>query len=317
MKNSIFYILIFISCLSNAQQSVRYTQYTTNVLGLNPAFAGTHNNIEFVVGRRMQWYGFENAPTQTFGSGSYTFKDRRKPKLWHAISLYAEEDRQGVFVHKSAYLGYAIHLRLFTGVIMSAGIFAGAKQSGLSSKIQNNADPALSQAKLFWLYPDLIPGIRIYSKKFFYDLSVRQLYKDKNQQGNDKFGVNSKLSPHVFMTFGRKFRDANNEFLFIPSVHLQTSIPAIPSIEGSFYVYYKQRIGVGARYSVNNAVSGILQVHFLKNAMIGLAYDYTITKFRLAAANSYEVMLAFIPRGGDEDKTFNRNRVAKCPEFDF
>jgi len=287
-----------------------------NAFGQNPAFAGTHDKFEIIMGRRMQWYGFAEAPTTTFMSGTYTIKNKYSYKGWHAVGIYVEEDKQGLFVQKNMYASYSYHLRINNGLKLSAGIFAGVKQGGLSAKAYSVNDPALQNNNLITMYPDFIPGLRLYSKTFFLDLSVKQLYKNTYSQGKNKIGTNSKLPPHLYLTFGRKFRDASNEFLFIPSLHLQSVLLGLPTVDASLYVYYRQRIGIGAKYSVNNSVAGIVQIHFLKNAMIGLAYEYTTSKFRFAAANTFEVIMGIIPVGGD-DKSFNRNRVARCPDFDF
>lgn len=316
----ILLFFLFISCFLfvDAQQTPRYTQYTLNNLGGNPAYAGTNPmKLEVMLGRRNQWYGFDNAPTTTFFSVNYGYRGNYSFKGWHGFSAYVEEDKVGAITNKQAYLGYAYHFRIITGINVGFGLMAGVRSFGLSNALFNVNDPAFTQTKAFiYAYPDFIPGMRVYSKKFFVDLSVRQLYKNKMVQGNKFIGGNGKLSPHYYLTIGRKIHLGYNNFMMVPTIHAQSTLVGIPQVDANIMLYYKKRIGVGANYRVGNSFSGIVQVNIHKNIVAGFSYDYTANRFRSAAANTYEFMIGISPVMSDESDSRRRN-VAQCPTFDF
>lgn len=59
-------ILLFFSLLASvavAQQKALYSQYMANYYLLNPAVAGYSKNLNFKMGYRNQWAGFEDAPS--------------------------------------------------------------------------------------------------------------------------------------------------------------------------------------------------------------------------------------------------------------
>ena len=70
MKKQAVIFLFFLSILRiEAQQTTHYTQFMLNEYGSNPAVAGaTNSGINFLIGRRTQWIGFDYAPETNFAS---------------------------------------------------------------------------------------------------------------------------------------------------------------------------------------------------------------------------------------------------------
>ena len=64
-------ILLLMSFLDvNAQQSPHYTQYMYNMNIINPAYAGSKQNLSFGLLYRKQWIQIEDAPSTFSFSGS-------------------------------------------------------------------------------------------------------------------------------------------------------------------------------------------------------------------------------------------------------
>jgi type IX secretion system PorP/SprF family membrane protein len=321
----ILFGLITISCF--AQQTPSYTQFVFNQYGSNPAYAGTNLGIEAMTGRRMQWVGFDNAPVTTFGSFTYAWRKNFNYKAKHAVGAYIEEDRAGMFTSKAAYVSYSIHMKIFTGLNIAAGIFAGVRQVSVANALNDPNDPALNNLKsntsILTIYPDIIPGIRLYNKKLYIDISVRQLYKNELQQtsllnGSTKQIGNpaTKLDPTYTVVIKRKIPLGNNIWMLTPALKIQSTYKAIPLAEANLMLFYDRRIGIGASLRGNAFASAIFQIRFLKNVIAGFGYDYTIGKLHTASANSVEVMLSFTP-GGGEDKSVGSRSVANCPDFNY
>src|ERR1700749_4116045 len=150
MKTKAFiYFIIFglVTLTSFAQQTPSYTQFVLNQYGANPAYAGTNLGMEAVTGRRIQWLGFDNAPVTTFGSFTYAWRKNYNYKAKHSVGMYVEDDRSGLVSSKAAYVSYSIHIKIFTGLNIAAGIFAGVRQFGVANALYDPTDPAVNDLK--------------------------------------------------------------------------------------------------------------------------------------------------------------------------
>jgi len=302
-----------------AQQTPSYTQFVMNQYALNPAVAGTNIGLEATVGTRIQWLGIPNAPVTNFGGVLYGWRKDFSYRGHHGVGFYAEDDRQGMYSAKSAYLTYGYHIRIFTGLNIGAAISAGVKRMGLNQLLYDFNDPALHFQKAYgYLYPDVIPGLRLYTKKLFFDISVRQLYVNKIKQGSFKIGsTGTKLDPIVIFGVKRKFALGANDWTLVPAAIMQYAIRGTPFVQANCMLFYHHKIGVGASVRGNSFASAIFQIRFMKNVVAGIAYDYPLNKFRAAGANSFEVILHFTPGGGADGGNRARINVAECPDFDF
>lgn len=318
MKHLI-YIILFFSAACFAQQTAQFTQFTFNKYGYNPAAAGTNINggLEVITGARKQWIGYPNAPATNFFSANYTFKPERSYKRWHNAGVYLVNDKSGIFQSFSIYGSYTLHLPLTNKLNMSVGIFAGVRRFSIAKGAISEFDPVYAASSSYFLaYPDFIPGIRLYNKKMFFDISVQQTYKNRQVQGDKQIGNKSVLTPHAYISLGRKI-NYNNGFTVVPAVNIHGTFTGIPSAEINLMAYYRSRIGLGASIRSANTACAILQVRIFKNMTAGFAYDYTINKFNSAYANTLEFMVGITPMLTSLiDKKGNHN-VAKCPNFDF
>ncbi len=319
MKYTI-YIFLFLYLTNTAQQTGQYTQFTFNSYGYNPAAAGSNINgkLEVITGIRKQWIGFDYAPASNFISANYTFKPERSYKRWHNAGVYFSQERMGIFKNESIYGSYTLHLPITKRYFMSFGVFAGVRKFGISRNTISQDDPvyAASSAGYFYAYPDFVPGIRLYSKKMFFDVSVQQVFKVRQVQGDKQIGNKSVLTPQIYLTYGKKiFMD--NGLTVVPAINLHSSFTAIPSAELNVMAYYKKRIGIGATIRNKDFISGIFQIRFWQNVTAGFAYDYSINRIHSAATNSLEFMIGVTPMFTSMGSDKGRNSVAKCPNFDF
>jgi type IX secretion system PorP/SprF family membrane protein len=318
MKKIYFRLLFFFTLLDvSAQQLPQYAQFTLNNLAMNPAYGGTHLGLEFWAGRRNQWLGFDQAPVDTYGSFIYSWRRNFNYKAVHSIGGYFEQDRIGLFTYKAAHLYYAFHLKLSRAWKMSFGVFAGARNVSVNSNIIDKADPAYNFVKVnLYMGPDIIPGWRLYSKNLFLDVSVRQLYRNKLEQGSTKIGNNSKLIPQPVILFGYRFHSPTNDFVFVPAVKLQGAVTRLPSVDLNLITYYRRKIGLGITYRVGVSAAVMLQVRLKKNIMVAFAYEYNVNRLRYYNPNTTEVIVGFSPVMNTDDEKPSAGRVANCPVFD-
>ena len=270
-----------------------------------------------MTGTRQQWFGFKGAPRTTFFGVNYGYRGNYNYKGIHGFSAYMESDNVAGLRNDSYYLGYAYHFRLVTGINVGFGLMAGMRSFGMSNTLYNSFDPAFQSTNYFIkIYPDFIPGFRMYSKRFFMDLSERQIYKNKIQQKDQQIGTNAILTPHYYFTYGRKIKVGYQNYSIVPAIHIQSNLTSLPQVDLNTMIYFKKRISLGLNYRVANSFSGILQVNVFKNSIIGISYDYTTNKFTNANSNTFEVMFGITPLSGNEKNSRSMN-VVQCPSFDF
>lgn len=313
---SLISILLFICLVLNAQQNVQYSQFMMNDYGLNPAIAGNSTGWYAMVGRRVQWGGFEYAPETNFASITKSFGKKGYKRYWHGIGAYVEQDKFGIFSNKSVYASYAIHLKASSKYHLGFGLAGGIKSYAVTNGIYDANDPALMNHNQKVVVPDFIPGIYLYSKKFVTGISVRNLYSSRLQQGSKKIGTNNKLLPNAYLTISRKFVTGGYDFIIVPSVHVQTNFLSVPVSSMNCMVYYRKRVGLGVSYRMHDAVVGMVQLRIFSNVVVGFSYDYTISKFRAANANSTEIMMGMSPVMSNE--TYDRpGGMVDCPRFEL
>ena len=309
--------MLLIIVVSPAQQAVQYTQFTFNDYGLNPAVAGASNGLMWTAGRRVQWREFDGGPVTNFIGITRAFGKKGYRHFWHGVGAYVEQDNMGVFTTQVIYVSYAIHLKLSAKYRLSFGVAAGQKKAQLETVILDNPDPAFANGNRLVKVPDIIPGMYLYSKKFSLGVSMHNVYLNTLKLGNKRVGTGSGvlLVPTAYITVSRKFVSGDYNFISVPAVNVQTDFRGIPSANLNFITYYKKRVGFGVNYRVHDAVSAILQVRVWQNLIIGFAYDYTVSRFHAAKANSDEVMLGFSPMMSTED--LQKQATADCPKFEF
>lgn len=289
-----------------------------NEYGSNPAVAGANNSgINFLIGRRTQWIGFDYAPETNFASCFFQVGRKGIRYYWHGFGAYIENDKYGVFNNQLITVSYAIHFKIIRDYRLSLGLASGVKNLTLSNLVFNLSDPALTtRSPNVWI-PTVIPGIYLSSKKITAGIGIKDLYQTQLKQGNKSIGLDNNLTPTAYITVSRKFRSTEYDYVYIPAIQLQQALNGgIPAVDLNFIALYRGRVGLGVSYRVQDAFSAVLQIRVLKNVIIGLSYDYSLSRFRDVKPHSLEGMLGFSPIASGEEE-FNTTKASKCPTFDF
>ena len=126
-------ILILMSFLDvNAQQAPHYTQYMYNMNIINPAYAGSKENLSFGLLYRKQWIQIEDAPTTFSFSGSAPVGKNV------GLGLSILSDRIGPVEENNLYGDFSYTLNLGGERRLALGLKAGVtfQKIGLRSIIQ-------------------------------------------------------------------------------------------------------------------------------------------------------------------------------------
>jgi len=319
MRNRLIAFSMLVSLLSFAQQVPLYIQHGFNRAGLNPASGGLDNTqkINYVFGTSRLWGTFENSPRSSFVNFSYTIRPPRGYRYWQNAGIYYEDLAAGLMGSSGIYGSYTFHLLVQKKNILSMGMMAGARVYERSIGYFDVQDPAVGKSQnSLWVYPDLIPGIRYTTKKFYAGFSARQITitQLKNWK-NRKIGGPSKLNPHLYFEFGKSVAVAE-QIVMLPSLALSLPILAPPTLDGSLLFYFSNRLGLGLAMRNSNFVSGIVQIRFLQTMTAGFSYSYPVNQTRYVAGNSFEFMIGIAPYGMNQ-KLSGKSSVARCPTLAY
>lgn len=293
MKKITSIILFIISVATYAQQSPQYSQYSFNNFGYNPAFAGTTKCLDFRLGTRMQWMGFEGAPRTMFASAHKSFKGAHyNGKGFHAAGLYVEQDRVHLTGRTYVKLAYAYHMKMSRKYTLGMGVFAGIQQYSVDNVFgENNPDPVLDAASGSALrYPDIMPGVLLYSKKAYYSFSINQLYFKNINLGVEEKQINQYI-------FGAGHKSNAGDWTIFKSFLLKWNVMGPPAIDLNLAWIYRQNISFGLGYRVGESAIANVKFRMFNSLAIGYAFDFPLNK--IYGNYGHEIMLSFSTCGDD------------------
>ncbi len=175
MKRSIYIVFAFTVLLQtvvSAQQTPITSQYLTNGLVINPAYAGTRGALSANLSYRKQWAKIVGAPQ--FQNLSLHSPINKKEKV--ALGLIAEYNTYGVTKDVGIYGFYAYSVQLGGGKLSmgaKGGVdFSTINFNDLKFPDGNPPDPLLMDNIEYPPLPNFGVGFYYYTDKYFAGLSV-------------------------------------------------------------------------------------------------------------------------------------------------
>ena len=292
MKKIYFITLLALSALSavQAQQDPHYTQYMYNMSVINPAYAGSKENLSGGLLYRKQWVEIEDAPTTgTFFAHSPVGRNV-------GLGLSAITDKIGPVEENNIYGDFSYTLNLGGEHKLAFGLKAGATfhKVGLYSEIGNGNvpdldDPAFAEnsSKTFL---NLGTGLFYYTNKYYVAFSVPNMLKSKHLDYNGRqFGSET---THYFLTGGYVF-DINPNLKFKPFAMVKSAFNAPTSFDMSTNFLIQDKLELGATYRLDDSFGAMINFAITPNLKIGYAYDHIISDLKVVTSSSHEVILLF------------------------
>ena len=291
----LYIVLIFTyASYIHAQQDPNYTQYMYNMNVLNPAYAGSKENISGSLMYRQQWVGLEGAPkTATFSLHSPVGKNV-------GLGISAISDKIGPVEENNVYADFSYTLNLGGSNRLALGLKAGATfhKIGLFSDIGNGytqqpGDLAFSEntnsANL-----NIGTGLFYYSEKYYLAFSIPNMLNSKHldvTQNGQLYQFGSDVQ-HYFITGGYVFNLSDNT-KFKPSFMMKSAFNVPTSIDLSSNFLFYNKFEAGASYRLNDSFGAMINFAISPSIRIGYAYDYIISDLKVTTVASHEIMVLF------------------------
>lgn len=338
MRVFVQFILLFFSVtIKSYSQDIQFSQFYSNVLYINPAFAGSAHGTRFIAHDRLQWPGLDAKYATSYFSVDHFFERAKS-----GLGFYVLKDWEGSNIISStqAALQYAYELNLSSTFSFRAGFQAGVTSqyvnySYLTFPDQYNSygfvgpsnEPFNGNKKTFL---DLSSGGIFYSDRFW--LSVA--YDHMNQPNEAFYGTDvSRLPYKMDYTIGYKFflngepttNTKEDRAYITPTAHYKFQGKS-QQLDLGLYSYYQQLLlgfwyrGIPLvndyRPDLQNNESVVFQVGWKFNPSLSMSYsyDYTVSKLAIAhTGGSHELNLTYII--ARQPKKIKVKRRTPCPNF--
>ncbi|MCB0400726.1 MAG: type IX secretion system membrane protein PorP/SprF [Flavobacteriales bacterium] len=288
MKN-IVKLLIIIACVktASAQQIPLTSQYMFNPYLLNPAVAGSEDQVVAALSVRSQWTGLDGAPRTQFFSMHTKFGEKM------GVGGYVFNDELGPETTRGVQLSYAYHLTVSDDAKVSfslAGMLFFHDLNKAYLKPEETNDEALYAMKINSVSPDINFGVMYYTEKLKVGISAPQLLQ-MNMYGKlaDANNVN-KLTRHIYFYGEYKFA-AGDKFEIVPSTLFKYVQGSPVQFDINARGVYDKKYWLGASYRYNNAIVGMVGMNY-KALSFGYSYDYTSTDLKNYSSGGHEIFIS-------------------------
>ncbi|CAM4250752.1 PorP/SprF family type IX secretion system membrane protein [Flavobacterium terrigena] len=295
MKNKIiaFVIISLFTLQSQAQQDPHYTQYMYNMNVVNPAYAGSKENLSIGLLYRQQWVSIDGAPK----SATLSLHSPVGKKVGLGLSVIS--DKIGPVEENNVYGDFSYTLNLGGDNRLALGLKSGVTfhKVGLFSEVspytQQQNDVAFRE-NTSNIYFNIGSGLFYYSKKYYVAASVPNMLEAKHLVVKDngseyQFGSEKQ---HFFITGGYVF-DLSAHTKLKPSFMAKSAFGTPVSLDLSANALFYEKFEAGLSYRLEDSFGAMVNFAVTPSLRIGYAYDHVTSALNVTTPASHEFMLLF------------------------
>ena len=304
MKKIYFALLIVLVSIADvsAQQDPHYTQYMYNMNVINPAYAGSKENLSFGLLYRKQWVEIEDAPTTFTLSGSSPVGKNV------GVGLSLISDEIGPVTEKNVYGDFSYTLNLGGEHRLALGLKAGVTfhDVDFTKIIPTLPDPAdgVFANNINNTYFNFGTGIFYYTDKYYLAFSVPNMINAKHLDYDGReYGSET---THYFFTGGYVF-DLSANVKFKPFFMVKSAFSAPTSLDLSTNFLFNEKFEIGATYRVEDSFGAMVNYAISPSLRIGYAYDHIVSDLNITTPASHEIIMLFdlnFPKKGSRSSRF-------------
>lgn len=335
-----FYISFLVACAclvvtSVSGQDQQYTQFYSNPLQLNSAFAGTSIQSRAVMNYRNQWPALPKA----FVSYSAAF-DHFVPQWNSGIGITVNHDKAGTggLSYTSAAFHYAYEITLTRKFCLRPALSFGFGSTFLDVDKLTFMDQLARDDGASTLdpdrerfdqkpvnYPDFGSGLVLYSDKIWVGASLQHMNQPIQSVTGGDSRLPRKLSIHGGMRIKLLDGGAFSKRQYIVPAFNYQSQGLFDQVDIGFYYEYAP-LTVGLWYrgipglkdngynKINQDAMAVLVGYELNNVKVGYSYDLTISSLTPNSAGAHEISIS-MEFASRRNKKGSKRRVIPCAKF--
>lgn len=291
MRKIALLIFLFCSITVFAQQDPLFTQYTFNKLLVNPAYAGSKEDLDITLLSRAQWVNIEGAPETYTLSAHSSFNKKRV-----GLGFYMFRDVLGATVNNGLMGTYAYRL-LMGRSSFSFGMQFGVKYYDFDWNAMNlkDEDVVFAPQDVRKVIPDLNLGVYFQSNRFFAGLSSKQLLENDmglSENSNSGSGSFSRLARHFYFMTGAAI-PMDNKIVFKPSALVKYTENAPVQFDFNASFLLTRYLLLGASYRTLQAITFMTELTLTETIKLGYSYDVYLNELQPFNFGSHEIRVEF------------------------
>jgi type IX secretion system PorP/SprF family membrane protein len=319
MKKLLILSFLFVGYCSTslfAQQIWRRTQFAINPFLVNPAVAGTENQMPLYISYRNQWTGFKGAPTTMLASGHM-----QGPSNSGFGAVIQRDDTGGAISRTGVEAVGAYHFELNESDAISFGLGISANQFKIDNSklvVVDESDIALNamQAEAS-INIDANFGMLMYGSNYYFGFSTPNLLQTKLKVNGIVDEENRNRRHYQFV--GSYTYDINDMFDIQPSGLIKMTNSTPIQMDMNVRVGFKKMAWSSITYRPKDAVAFGLG-GFYQNILLGYSIDLTTSPAKVMSPFTHEVILGYVipgkrgkyfARSSIRKKSFTKKRVIK------
>jgi len=278
----LIFATLLLSGVNAYSQDPHFSQFYSNPLALNPAFAGSAGCSRVALNYRSQWAKLSGGGYKTF-SVSY---DQFTCKVNGGIGFnYMYDAAFDELCTHYANVFYSYNIKCSENFLIKPAINIGM---GRKSIDESKLTPAISFPNNPRYYFNAGAGVLIVYKNLIGGVAFDHLF-EPNVSFSSTSHLPMKFTAHASFQFDIKDKIKITPLVIFQKQQMFEAI--IPSV--LFNIWYI-KFGAGLRTGFHNSDSFIYMLGFQNNKMsIGYSYDYTISKLSNATGGSHEISTVF------------------------
>lgn len=296
------------------QQDPYLTHYNFNKLLVNPAFAGSKENICFSGVMHNQWLGLtdqtfqyhSDAEEKTFqdgvgaktvgvtGSAPVFYRDAIKLGIGGSIL----QDNIGYEQSLKVRAAVSLHYLITKNAFISVGMDAGMLQKGINGakfRMRDPDDPNIPKNQQFDNKPNFSGGIVYTNRKrsnLYIGLSTTNAINETYQYSGGNFS--NVTSRHYYMISGMEKNGflGKSGLVFSPSILLKLNSTFQTTLTGM--MEYQSAFSGGVAYRTEaDAASFLVGYRFANGMRVGYSYDFSINALRQFQNGTHELQFNY------------------------
>lgn len=284
MKRIIIVLVLLVSIKGFTQQDPHYTMYMYNMNIVNPAYAGSTEDLNVSVLGREQWVGIEGAPS------TYTANLHSRIGKGVGLGVSLITDRIGPQREHSVFADLSYTLPVNETGNLSFGLKLGGSLLNIAGNLEtvSTAESTLNSG-LNIFNPNVGAGLLYHTHKFYAGVSVPNFIRTEHLDSTNSLAEEIE---HYFLTTGYVFEPKS--YLKIKPSALAKLTPGAPvSIDLSLNALFYEKFELGASYRVEDALAGVVIFNLTDTLRLGYAYDYTLSELNEFSRGSHEFMILY------------------------
>ena len=276
----------------HAQQAIQFSQYFSNHLIINPAYAGAEDALSMTLVHRNQWTGVEGAPKTTNLSGHTLFRNEHT-----GIGMNLFVDKINIHSNLSFNGVYSYRIRTGDNSYLSLGLSAGLNHqksdyTALLGTIYDPNDPGIRFEELSATVFQVGTGAYFMSPRVEVGLSAPVLYSSEPPSGSD-IPESPNTVPHYFI-FTKVKIPVSQSVEFRPGFLIKSKRDWPLSYDINMEAIYRDVLMLALSYRSQETLSTIVQFKVLPQMTFGYAYDIPLSDIQRRNFNSHELMLKYV-----------------------